>query len=245
MSRLTATLLNAPNPRRSIWPARFRRVADLLVESYGVPRLGNYLDPVREIFYILLSAKTTDSQYRRTYRQLSTRFRSLSEMSRASAKEILGCIASGGLANKRAGQIKRTATALLALGDDAGTRLREMSAPEAFDFLTHLPGMGPKSAFCVMMYSLKVDVFPVDVNVQRIAERMGAIPRRLKHYQAQKRLPALIPAGRSRELHIAMVAHGREVCLPRSPKCGECCIRELCRHGRATLAAKRDAGAEG
>lgn len=120
-----------------------------------------------------------------------------------------------------------------------------MSAQEAFDFLTHLPGMGPKSAFCVMMYSLKVDVFPVDVNVQRIAERMGAIPHRLKHYQAQKRLPSLIPAGRSRELHIAMVAHGREVCLPRNPKCGECCIRDLCRQGRATLAAKRDAGAEG
>ena len=135
--------------------------------------------------------------------------------------------------------------ALLALGDDAGDRMHEMTAQEVFDFLTRLPGMGPKSAFCVMMYSLKVDVFPVDVNVQRIAERMGAIPRRLKHYQAQKRLPALIPAGRSRELHIAMVAHGREVCLPRNPKCSDCCLRELCKRGRAAPNTERNAGAEG
>jgi endonuclease III len=209
----------------------------LLVEQYGIPRLGNYLDPIREIFYILLSAKTSDSQYRRTFQRLYTTFASLSAMAAADVKQILPCIASGGLANKKARQIKRTAAALAALGDDPASRLREMDDERLFEFLTRLPGMGPKSAFCVMMYSLRVDVFPVDVNVQRIAERMGAIPKGLKHYQAQQRLPGLIPPNRSRELHITMVAHGREVCLPRNPKCSGCRLRDMCKRGRASAEA--------
>jgi endonuclease III len=245
MSHLTAQLLNRPAPRQSVWQARFVEVANRLVDAHGIPRLGNYRDPVREIFYILLSAKTTDSQYRRTYRQLSNQFSTLSAIATAKVKQILSCIESGGLANKRAGQIKRTAAALIAVGgDNPSRRLREMNEQELFAFLTNLPGMGPKSAFCVMMYSLDVDVFPVDANVQRIAERMGAIPTGLKHYQAQQRLPSLIPLGRSRELHITMVAHGRKVCLPRVPKCGECCIRELCKQGRVTAAAERNARVE-
>ncbi len=238
MSRRTAQLLNRPAPARSVWRDRFGEAANLLVAQYGIPRLGNYLDPIREIFYILLSAKTSDNQYRRTFQRLTTRFPSLSGMAEADVKQILPLIASGGLANKKAGQIKRTAAALVALGDDPAQRLREMGDEELFAFLTQLPGMGPKSAFCVMMYSLQVDVFPVDANVQRIAARMGAIPKGLKHYQAQQRLPGLIAPNRSRELHITMVAHGREVCLPRKPRCSECCLRELCKQGRASTEAE-------
>ena len=54
MSRRTAQLLNRPAPARSVWRERFGEAANLLVAQYGIPRLGNYLDPVREIFYILL-----------------------------------------------------------------------------------------------------------------------------------------------------------------------------------------------
>lgn len=237
MSRLTIQLLGRrARASRSAWPARFAEIATSLVESHGVPRLGNYRDPAREIFYILLSAKTTDSQYRRTYQRLVAQFPTLSDMAGAKVGEILGCIESGGLARKKASQIKRTALALIAEGGDNPTqRLREMTAREAFLFLTNLPGVGPKSAFCVMMYSLDLDVFPVDANVQRIAERMGAISHGLKHYQAQARLPLLIPAGVSRELHIAMVVHGRKVCLPRKPNCAECCIRDRCKLGTARM----------
>jgi endonuclease III len=115
-----------------------------------------------------------------------------------------------------------------------------MSAQEVYDFLTHLPGLGPKSALCVMMYSLDFDVFPVDVHVNRVAARIGAIPSGLKHYQAQQRLPALVPKGLSRKLHIAFVVHGRKICFSKRPACERCPISDLCKHGRNRILSKHD-----
>ena len=114
----------------------FAAVADALVAAYGVPRLGNFRDPAREIFYILLSAKTADRQYRRTHQALRDRFPTLIELAAADEADILGCIVAGGLANKRAGQVKRTAAALATLGASAGRQLRVMTPAEQFRFLT-------------------------------------------------------------------------------------------------------------
>ena len=102
MSLLTAELLGLQPSRkwRSAWPAKFRAAADRLHAEYGLPRLGNYRDPVREIFFIMLSAKTTDAQYRKTYANLSRRFKTLEEIAAAPAKAIRFCILSGGLAGK-------------------------------------------------------------------------------------------------------------------------------------------------
>jgi endonuclease III len=243
MSQLTVELVPASKvPRHHTrWSRVFATIADRLVAAYGLPSLGNLRDPVREIFYIVLSARTTDGQYRKTYRTLRSKFPTLAALANASLKTVLQCISDGGLANKRAAQVRRIAEALLSkLGDNPSRRLREMSAREAFDFLTALPGMGPKSALCVMMYSLDYDAFPVDANVQRVASRLGVIRVGLKHWQAQQRLPALVPEGRSKELHIGLVVHGRRVCLPRKPRCDFCALADLCRYGTKRLAARRD-----
>jgi endonuclease III len=60
-----------------------------LVKAHGTPRLGNYRDPVREIFYMLLSARTTDSQYRKTFETLTIRFLKLTDIARARTKDIM------------------------------------------------------------------------------------------------------------------------------------------------------------
>ncbi|MHB1425687.1 MAG: endonuclease III domain-containing protein [Gemmataceae bacterium] len=242
MSLLTIQLVPASKvpARRAHWLQVFAAVADRLLAAYGVPSLGNLRDPVREIFYIALSARTTDIQYRKTYRALRCKFPTLTALAAASVEDILSCIADGGLANKRAAQLRGIAEQLLTrFGEAPSRRLRRMSAREAFDVLNGLPGMGPKSALCVMMYSLDHDTFPVDTNVQRVASRLGALPARLKHWQAQQRLPALVPEGRSKELHIGLVVHGRSVCLPRQPRCEICVLADLCKHGKKRAAIAR------
>jgi endonuclease III len=232
MTALTAKLLKVRR-RRSPWTQRLDRVADVLVERHGLPKLGNYRDPVREIFYILLSARTTDAQYRATFARLMDAFPTLEALAVADVRSIRRCILAGGLATKRALQIRRAAKALIVrLGTNPGRTLKSMPSEDCFRAIVELPGMGPKSAFCVMMYSLDRDVFPVDVNVQRIAERMGAIRRDRTHPQAQQLLARIVPDGRARELHIAMVVHGRTICLPVRPRCDECPIRSHCRTGR-------------
>jgi endonuclease-3 len=234
MSRLTAELMGRPFDRRRAkrWHAVFSAVADRLVARYGVPTLGNFDDPVEEAFFIMLSARTTDANYRRTHAALRERFPTLRELAAAPLDEIVQCIRVGGLANKRAAHARSLAAAILRLGDNPAARLRQMGGGEAFRFLSSLPGMGPKSAFCVMMYSLGHDVFPVDANVQRVAVRFRAIPAGLKHYQAQQTLPPLVPDGRSKELHIGLVVLGRQVCVPGRPRCADCPVCDECSTGR-------------
>jgi endonuclease III len=215
------------------WRRKFARIAVRLVEEHGLPDLGNLVDPVEEIFYILLSAKTTEVLYQKAYSRLKAAFPDLPSLARARLSRVGACIRCAGLVNKRAGQIIRTAKRLLNdLSPDPAGRLRAMSETEVYDYLTSLAGVGPKSAFCVMMMSLGKDVFPVDVNVQRVAQRLGALPHGLKHYEAQKALPALIPRGKSRELHIGLLVHGRRVCLPRKPRCKECAISRMCAYAK-------------
>lgn len=241
MSDLTARLLGSKShKRRRHWLPIFAEVCDRLVAAYGRPKLGNFRDPVREILYILLSAKTTEQLYQRAYKNLKTKFPALRLMADAAVEEIEDAIRGGGLARKRAAQVKAIAGRLLAdLGKRPSRALRKLEPEQAFQYLVGLPGVGPKSALCVLTMSLDADVFAVDANVHRIARRMGALPNRLKHYEAQKRLPVLVPNGRSRDLHVGLVVHGRRVCLPRNPKCEACVLSNLCAYGKKRMAARQ------
>lgn len=236
MSCLTLELLrkNVSSQRASYWSRRLDAVADLLVAEYGVPTLGNFKDPVKEIFYIVLSAKTSEVQYRRVHRLLIRKYPTLLALSRARPSSVIRCVSECGLANKRGRQVRKIARKLVSnLGTRPSKALKSMEPEEVYRFLTGLPGVGPKSALCIMMYSLGIDVFPVDVHVNRVSARIGAIPRGLKHYQAQGLLPGLVPKGRSKELHVGMLVHGRRVCTPRTPKCRICCASALCKTGKA------------
>lgn len=236
LSEFTARLMQKTGRTRSKWPALLAVVTDRLVRAYGTPTLGNFRDPVKEIFYILLSARTTERLYQRAHLQLFTRFATVEQLACADIAEVTECVKIAGLAGKRAAQVIAIAKQLLGdLGKNPATRLRAMPAEDAFEYLTNLPGVGPKSALCVMMCSLDQDVFPVDINVQRVFERMGVLKRGLKHYQAQQIAPKFVPSGRSKELHVGLVEHGRRVCLPTRPKCGACFLADLCHHGRKVL----------
>jgi len=234
MSEFTLSLLRRQKPRcAKTWLPGIQAITDLLLAEYGTPTLGNYRDPVKEIFYIVLSAKTTEPLYQAAYRRLWKRFRTLSEIANASATELYECIGGAGLGTKRSAQLHEIARRLIAdLGSNPGKRLKRLSSEDAYCYLRSLPGIGPKSAFCIMMYSLDFDVFPVDTHVHRVLCRVGVIRARAKHYHAQSYLPGFVPQGRSRELHAALVVHGRRICTPRLPSCQLCVIRNLCKYGR-------------
>ncbi|MFM9965677.1 MAG: endonuclease III domain-containing protein [Planctomycetaceae bacterium] len=244
MSDLTLSLLRQ-KPSRHVkrWRARMAKITDRLVAEYGTPSLGNFRDPVKEIFYIVLSARTTESLYKRVHKRLWSQFPSLEAIAKAPLARLRNCVETAGLGKKRAAQIKAIASKLLS---DFGTRpaikLRRLSAEEAYAALRSLPGVGPKSALCVMMYSLGFDVFPVDAHAHRILCRIGLIGAGAKHYHAQEVLPGFVPPERSKELHVALVFHGRQICKPRTPLCAKCAIRILCEYGNShSVAAPCDA----
>ena len=123
MSSLTASLIGVDraSPDASRWRRRFRAIERRLVAAHGLPRLGNFRDPVREVLYIVLSAQTTDQQYRETERRLRSSFPTLAALAAGRIDRTRHCITSGGLANRRASQVKRIAKRMIAeLGGKPG-----------------------------------------------------------------------------------------------------------------------------
>src|SRR5262249_16783656 len=106
--------------------------------------------------------------------------------------------------------------------------LHGMVDTAAFEYLLTLPGMGPKTARCVLMYSLGRDVFPVDTHVWRIAKRLGwASGGNRPTARQMHELERAIPPPLRYSLHITMVAHGRAICRA-VPACDICPLRRLC-----------------
>lgn len=214
-----------------------QHIASALSESYADHTHGNKKNPLRELLFILCSLQTNEALYRFTYTRLMSRFRSFRRLGEASEGEIGDTIARGGLARQKARKIRAI---LLRLESDFGaftlSPLRAMSDGECESYLESLPGLGRKTARCVMMYSLRRDVFPVDSNCWRICRRLGWVRPTRKDKSCSPRdmdrVQAGIPPNLRLSLHVNFVSHGRATCISSSPLCGACCIRGFCRSGR-------------
>lgn len=212
-----------------------------LNRSYGRPAHARGGDPVDSLIGTLLSQNTTDANSHRAFQQLKERFPTWDAVLQARPRRIASAIRSGGLGDIKSRRIKRI---LREIAQDRGrldlTFLRRKSVPEARDYLTSLPGVGPKTAACVLLFSLGKPAFPVDTHVLRVSKRLGILPPNTTMERAHDIYEALLDSrnpGRGSvpwdrqamlELHLGLVRHGRETCHPRRPDCGRCALGELC-----------------
>lgn len=208
---------------------KMARVARRLSAAYGQPSLGNCSDPIDEIAFIVLSARTTETLYVRAFENLKRRYPRWTDLLGATPEDIQKQIAVAGLGQKRAAQLLGCYRRLWSdFSEGAAAALRRMTAKEVFEYLTALPGISAKSALCVMMWSLGHDVLPADTHVARVMSRLGVIPTDLRPEYAQRAVAPLAPTGLSKNLHTGLVLHGRTVCRRRVPLCANCCIRRMC-----------------
>lgn len=126
---------------------------------------------------------------------------------------------------------KQLRGAIARIGRDFGRcdlrELRKWPESDIENYLVGLPGVSEKVAKCVMMYTLGCSVLPVDTHVHRIASRLGWTKKR-RADQCHGELEALVPRHRRYAFHVDCIAHGRSVCRPTNPACGDCCIKEHC-----------------
>jgi endonuclease-3 len=113
----------------------------------------------------------------------------------------------------------------VALDDDA---LRGLSDGELWARLVAFAGVGPKTAACVLLFSLGRPFFPVDTHVHRVAVRLGLVPRGANAVVTQALLQRTVPEDLMYELHMELIRHGRHVCVARRPICSECVLRDIC-----------------
>ena len=206
-----------------------RRADRLLTRRYGTPRLGNKRHPVSELVFIILSARTRGNNHEAVYRQLRRHFRTWEAVRDAHLGEISQIIHDAGLSRVKAKQIKRLLQRISAdFGGLSGRQLRTLETPQLERYLVSLPGVGLKTARCVMMYSLDREVFPVDTHCLRLFENLGITRGRARFEYAQDPLQTIVPPAIRHTLHVNTVAHGRQTCIPGAEDCANCPIRSLC-----------------
>lgn len=214
---------------------RLLEVSRLLEEEYGTPDLGNKDDPVDELVYIILSRRTRESAYQSGFLALRERFATWEEVVTASIEAVESVIRPTGLAQKKARSIKQAlATLVERFGGCTLEPTRAWADDEVKDFLCSLPEIGPKSAACVMMWSLGRPAFPVDTHVGRVLERVGVWSEvglslgGADHKAKQAILADLVPPSIRIPLHVNALVHGRSTCRPARPRCSFCGIASLC-----------------
>jgi endonuclease-3 len=151
--------------------------------------------------------------------------------------EIEEAIRPGGLARLKAPRIRAVLDEILEREgrvDLSGLEL--LADDEVYVYLRSLPGVGPKTADCVLAFAMQRDAFPIDTHVHRVVGRLGWVPAKSSAEGASRELGPRIPSGLRYQLHVAMIVHGRRTCRARRPLCSECPVLDLCDAGPRLLA---------
>lgn len=228
--------------------AQIREIDRILALLHGTPALGNKQDPVDELIYIILSRKTREPAYQASFDALKRAFPRWESLLSSSREKVTRLIEGGGLEAKKADSLFGALSSLKErFGRCSLSEASSWSDTELETFLCSLPEVSQKSAYCVMMYAMGRQVFPVDTHVGRILQRVGIFQElgldlsELDHKQLQARLAGLVPPNLRYSLHVNLVAHGRSVCKAIGPECGRCELSRFCSHRRAEVAAQLDA----
>jgi len=210
-------------------PARLRQIARRLRRAYGLPPPPRRLPPLDELVLTILSQNTNDTNRDRAYADLRAKVPAWEDVAAAPLPVIERAIRSGGLAPTKAPRIRAVLRALrdqgIALDDRALRRIRH---DRLFDLLVALPGVGPKTAACVLLFSLDRPYFPVDTHVHRVAVRLGLVAPRSTAVQTQAQLQAALAPADMYEVHMNLIRHGRHVCVALRPICSQCVLNDLC-----------------
>jgi endonuclease III len=207
---------------------RIRAIRDRLRAAYGKPELEPHGEPVDELVLTVLSQNTNDRNRDVAYGRLRQRFGSWEEVRDAPQAEVEEAIRPGGLAPTKSKVIQNILRALD--GDDLAW-LEKAPVEEGRDYLCSLPGVGRKTAACVLLFSYGLPDVPVDTHVFRVGTRLGLFRPGASFEEAHDEMLRL--ADEAYELHVSLIRHGRRTCTARNPHCHECPLLSLCPYGRA------------
>jgi endonuclease-3 len=213
---------------------RLRAIRDRLRREYGRPVLRPHRAPVDELVLTVLSQNTNDRNRDVAYGRLRERFGSWDEVRDAPVEEVEEAIRPGGLAPTKAARIKQI---LEAIDEDDLAWMEEAPLDEARDYLCELPGVGRKTAACVLLFSYGRPDIPVDTHVYRVGQRLGLWPEKASFEQAHDEMLRLVDdPDEAYEIHVLLIRHGRRTCTARNPDCPRCPLLTLCPEGRRRTA---------
>lgn len=223
-----------------------RSIHRRLLRYFGTLRPPRRTDPLDELILTVLSQHTSDTNADRAFAALRARFPRWEAVVRARPKSVADAIRPGGLANTKAPRIQAILREIAEReGGYSLERLKEASDDEVREYLTSLPGVGPKTAAVVLAFSLGRSAIPVDTHVHRVVRRLGLVPAHSTAAGTHRILHGLVPEPIRVELHVALITLGREVCRAGRPRCEVCPLNTLCPTAPTYLGAPVEHGWSG
>ena len=211
---------------RPLAPAR---IVELLDAAYGTVPWRPHGEPIAELVLTILSQNTSDANSGRAFIRLVNEFPDWPSLLDADVRAIEEAIRPGGLAPTKAPRIQAMLREVWGRRESFDLSfLGELPLEEARAFLRSLPGVGPKTAACVLLFALGRPALPVDTHVHRVAKRLGLVPEKSTAEQAHGLLESMVDPALVYPFHIQLIKHGRRTCSARRPNCPECPLRTSC-----------------
>jgi endonuclease-3 len=216
-------------PRR----ARVVRVRERLREVYGIPLMRPHGHPIAELVLTVLSQSTNDRNRDVAFLRLRDRLPTWEAVRDAPLSEVEEAIHPGGIAKVKSARIQAI---LRAISDDPRDPGHELSLDwlprvplaQAREYLCALPGVGRKTAACVLLFSYGLRDVPVDTHVSRVGMRLHLLRPGAPFEELHDEMLALTPPGEELELHVNLLRHGRRTCHSRLPACARCALARMC-----------------
>jgi endonuclease-3 len=205
---------------------RLRAVRTRLQEVYGVPCQPPHRDGLAELVLTVLSQSTNDRNRDVAYLRLRHRLPTWEAVRDAPNAEVEAAIRPGGISKVKSVRIQAM---LEAVGDPLDLAwLATVPVPEGQAYLTALPGVGRKTAACVLLFAYGRRDVPVDTHVSRVGMRLGLLPATASFERLHDAMLDLTPRGAELELHVNLLRHGRRTCHAQRPACPACALRRMC-----------------
>ena len=208
---------------------KYQRIYEVLVQHYGEPAWHRSLPPEDELVSTILSQATSDVNRDKGFQGLQKEFADWEAVMNAPTEAVREAIFSAGLANQKAPRIQEALRYVYRERGEIDLEwLADLPVDKARAWLTHIKGIGLKTASIIMLFSFGQAAFPVDTHVHRITKRLGLIGPKVSATKAHHEMEALAPPRHYYPLHMNMIRHGREICTARNPKCAICPLQMDC-----------------
>ena len=215
---------------------RVARVERRLREIYGVPLMAPHGHPIAELVLTVLSQSTNDRNRDVAFLRLRTRFADWEQVRDAPNAAVEEAIRPGGISKVKSARIQAILRAISEDAREADCEPGELSLDwlprvpidRARDYLVSLPGVGRKTAACVLLFAFGLRDVPVDTHVSRVGGRLALLQDGAPFERLHDQMLALTPPGGELELHVNLLRHGRRTCHARRPACGECALARMC-----------------
>lgn len=204
---------------------RDRRIDDKIekIKKNLIPKFGDPFFRQKDPFFVLIttiiSQRTKDEVTYEVAEKLFKKFRSAEELAKADVREIESCVKKAGFYRQKAKRLKQVAGIIVEKYNG--------KVPADEEMLLSLPGVGRKTANCVLAYGFGKDAIAVDTHVHRISNRIGLINTKTPE-ESEYQLKKILPKDMWKKFNITMVRFGQNICLPLNPRCEACPIQDVC-----------------